>query len=44
MKRQLSLILAVLLCLSLLAAMVACDEGNKPAETTATETAVPPSR
>ena len=41
MKRQLSLILAALLCLSLLAAMVACDGGNKPAETTAAETGAP---
>ena len=41
MKRNLSLILAALLCLSLLAAMVACDGGNKPAETTAAETDAP---
>ena len=41
MKRQLSLILAALLCLSMLAAMVACDKGNEPADTTAAETDAP---
>lgn len=41
MKRNLSLILAALLCLSLLAAMVACDNGDKPAETTVAETEAP---
>ena len=41
MKRNLSLILAAILCLSLLAAMVACDNGEKPAETTAAETDAP---
>ena len=41
MKRQITLILAVVLCLSLLAAMVACDTGDTPAETTATETQAP---
>ncbi|MBO5842048.1 MAG: hypothetical protein J6R46_03530 [Clostridia bacterium] len=41
MKRQLSLILAALLCLSMLAAMVACDNGDKPADTTAAETDAP---
>ncbi len=41
MKRQISLILAVLLCLSMLAAMVACDKGNDPAETTASDTQAP---
>ena len=41
MKRKLSLILAALLCLSLLAAMVACDNGEKPDETTAAETDAP---
>ena len=41
MKRQITLILAAVLCLSLLAAMVACDTGDTPAETTATETQAP---
>lgn len=41
MKRNLSLILAALLCLSLLAAMVACDGGDKPADTTAAQTDAP---
>ena len=41
MKRQLSLILAALLCLSMLAAMVACDKGNDTAETTEATTQAP---
>ena len=41
MKRHLTLILAALLCLSLLAAMVACEESDKPAETTDAETNAP---
>lgn len=41
MKRQITLILAMLLCLSMLAAMVACDTGNNPADTTAAETDAP---
>ena len=41
MKRQISLILAALLCLSMLAAMVACDNGTKPADTTEATTQAP---
>ncbi len=41
MKRQLSLILVALLCLSMLAAMVACDKGNNPADTTDANTQAP---
>ena len=41
MKRQLSLILAALLCLSMLAALVACDKGDQPADTTGATTEAP---
>ncbi|MBR2445044.1 MAG: hypothetical protein IKB28_00085 [Clostridia bacterium] len=41
MKRQLSLILALVLCLSMLAAMVACDNGQDPATTTEAQTDAP---
>ena len=41
MKRQLSLILAALLCLSVLAAMVACDGGEDVADTTEAKTEAP---
>ena len=42
MKKQLSLILALLLCLSLIAAMVACDGGKKNEETTQAPTTEAP--
>ncbi len=42
MKRKLSLILAALLSLSLLAAIVACDNGDKPDDKTETPTAEAP--
>ena len=41
MKRQITIILAAILCLSVLAAMVACDKGEDSAETTVAETDAP---